>query len=342
MKKGIALLILVMLLGSLCLTGCNIVDTTSKVVDSGSMSVEEREKYIQEKMVVDGKVIDKKDNGLYKVSKEEGDATYTAEMYRLYQDDSFELYMSFKDTAVAIADKRGDKTIWYHTSPNRWAKNKALGTVDYYSLITVTAYDNSNKEYDFSSTNNCVADEDYFKIVQMGDGWFRIIYTIGNDSDKDLCPGVLTKESYTWIMKELKAQEDAATASGDAVLAKERKTMQDDMQQYYKGIGPEAEKNEELSYLIKIKNDKEIDYTQIYELSLDDTELYARTYPIITVRPLYVLRGDIVKRQKENIRDVMNAVGFTVADLKAEMETVEYSGPARAVLFTIPLDIKIN
>ena len=47
-----------------------------------------------------------------------------------------------------------------------------------------------NKRYDFNFMQNCMEDKN-FSVVDMGNKTIRIIYTIGNDPDKDLVPPVI-------------------------------------------------------------------------------------------------------------------------------------------------------
>lgn len=338
MKQKITTLLLLLCLAIALFAGCSAKNTGQEIIDGAKLSEEEREAYILEKIVGSGSILSSTD--YQAITKAEGEADHIDGKCLVYEDNNFALYYSFKDTSISVKDKRGATPTFYHSGVSGFTTNRATGVDDYFSNIVVEAYDASNKKYEFASLANCVdGDEEgrYRKFVKMGDGWFRIVYTIGNDADKQLAPPALRKETFDGFVTKLYSLMAQATAEGDSQMAYKYKQMISDLATNYQGLGPEKEE-----YHLDASEETSGMKWTIYELSRDMSELYARTYPLVTVRPMYVLRSGTTMVQKSNIKAAMEAVGFTVDDLKKELDAVEYSGPARAVLYVIPVDIKIN
>lgn len=338
MTKKITSLLLLLFLSVSLFAGCSAKNPEQEIVDGAKLSEEEREAYIQENIIGAGQVLSNADYTM--ITKAEGEADHIDGKCLVYEDANFALYYSFKDSSLSLKDKRGAVPLFYHSAVRGFTTNRATGVDDYFSNIVIEAYDASNKKYEFSSLANCVDGDDegrYHKFVKMDDGWFRLVYTIGNDADKQLAAPALRKETFDGFVTKLYALKAQATADGDTQQARKYQQMIADLATNYQGLGPEKEE-----YLL---DDSEVESGMkwtIHQLSREMTELYARTYPLVTVRPMYVLRSGTTMVQKSNIKAVMEAVGFTVDDLKKEMDAVEYSGPARAVLYVIPVDIKIN
>ena len=301
-NKLIALLLLISVFTSLFVTGC----TTNKnqnlnQVDAAALTDTQREEYISEYLIGDGKVLTQED-----FEPEIGTINGTDDMSLVAETDNFGVYIDFETTAIAVVDKReeAEDTFYYHSNPG------AIGATDAKkNVLELEAYDSTNKKYEFNTTDNCIDDENYYKIVRLDDTTIRIIYTIGNDPDKELVPPVLTEKTYNNIVEKLKAK---AESTGD----EEYLNSVDDLSNLYKKLEPD-------------------------NLSMEDRERYQTVYPTITIETLYVVRT-LTQRQKQLVRNAMIASDFTVEMLKKELQDVEYAGSERAVLFTIPLDISIN
>ena len=301
-NKLIALFLLISVFTSLLVTGC----TTNKKqnlnqVDAAALTDTQREEYISEYLIGDGKVLTQED-----FEPEVGTINGTDDMSLVAETDNFGVYIDFETTAIAVVDKReeAEDTFYYHSNPG------AIGATDAKkNVLELEAYDSTNKKYEFNTTDNCIDDENYYKIVRLDDTTIRIIYTIGNDPDKELVPPVLTEKTYNNIVEKLKAK---AESTGD----EEYLNSVDDLSNLYKKLEPD-------------------------NLSMEDRERYQTVYPTITIETLYVVRT-LTQRQKQLVRNAMIASDFTVEMLKKELQDVEYAGSERAVLFTIPLDISIN
>lgn len=179
------------------------------------------------------------------------------------------------------------------------------------SALAIEAYDVSNKRYEFNFREHCLADL-RLKVVKMSDNQIRIIYTLGNDPDKDLVPPVLTEETYAWIVERLTANTDM-NDDGDGTRGEDALK---DLKSNYKYVTPE-------------------------NLELEDRERLIKNYPLLDVIPMYICRV-LNTRQKQIVKEAMQLAGFTADMLKKEMEAVEYSGPERAVMFTIPVDLTLT
>lgn len=298
-NKLVAVLLLACITLSLFVTGCSS-DTDKKLnqVDAAALTAEQREEYITKYLVADGEVLTQDD-----FEPETATVNGTDDMSLVMETDNFALYVDFDTTAIAVTDKRdeAEDIYYYHSNP------AAIGSSGG-SMLQIEAYDSTNKRYEFNTTDNCIDDKTYYKIVKMNDDTIRIIYTIGNDPDKELVPPVLTEKSYNNVIAQLR---EKAESTGD----EEYLNSIDDLENLYKRLDPE-------------------------NLSMEDRERYQTIYPTITIETLYVVRT-LTQRQKQLVRNAMIAANFTVEMLKQELQDVEYAGSERAVLFTIPLDLKI-
>lgn len=235
----------------------------------------------------------------------------------MMENDNYALYMvvEYEDTypnmsAIAVEDKTTGYV--YHSNPTATTgtfSNIALstsdGAVEYpiVSPVAIEAYDIANKRYEFNYYQHCSSAMRLY-ILKTGENSLRVIYTIGNDPDADLAPPVLTVDTYNWIKGKLEAMGD------------EGKTHLSTLRNQYKESDPD-------------------------DLELEDRERFIDDYPTIEMYPMYIARTMNV-RQKQLVKACMEAVGFTAEMLKAEMDAVEYSGPARSVMYTIPVDLTLT
>lgn len=302
-NKLIAVILMLSVCVSILVTGCSSSDDAAlNQIDAAALTDTQREEYISKYLVADGTVLSQDD-----YEPVSGSINGTDGMSLVLETDEFGLYVDFSSTAIAVVDKReeAEDIYYYHSNP------EALGlTGASNSVLEIEAYDSTNKKYEFNTTDNCIDDPTYYKVVQMKDGHtIRLIYTIGNDPDKELVPPVLTEATYNRIVQTLQTKADE---TGD----QEYLYSIDDLSNLYKRLDPE-------------------------NLSMEDREKYQTIYPTITIEPLYVVRT-LTQRQKQLVRSAMEAAGFTVEMLKQELTDVEYAGSERAVLFTIPVDIALT
>ncbi len=231
-------------------------------------------------------------------------------MTLITENDKFALYMdvSYKNAGdFALVDKTTGHT--YHSNPtitsSKYSNVKFSATEianPMISAMTIEAYDISNKRYEFNTRDDCLADLN-LKIVRTGENSVRVIYTIGKDPDKDLVPTVITESTWSWIIDRLSRRSD-----GDIYI--------DDIEYNYKHITPQT-------------------------VTIEEKEALVKYFPTIETDAMYIARG-MTTRQRQLVKDAMQAAGFTVEMLKKEMEKVEYSGPARAVMYTIPVDLILD
>ena len=236
------------------------------------------------------------------------------DMVLLLDNDNYSLYMTLMReegeenmSAIAVLDKRTGNI--YHSNPadtssafTNYGNAKEDVTDPIVSPIAVEAYDIANKRYEFNAMDHCI-NVNRLKIVKMDDDTIRVIYTIGNDANADLVPPVLTIDTWDWVIGRLeKVDGGAKHISNLGVCYKE---------------------------------------TQPDELELEEIERYAKDYPTIQMFPMRISRN-LNNRQKTLVKEAMEAAGFTPEMLKKEMDAVEYSGPSRAVLYTIPVDLTLT
>lgn len=223
---------------------------------------------------------------------------------KVKENKNFVLYLDFNDASFAVYDKNTEMI--YHSDPtNSKADSKADdGRSKLESPIAVEAYDSLNKRFEFNFYDDCWEDNNY-QITWKDADTLRIIFTVGNDPDKDLVPPVLTMDTYNWIVSQIEKLPDA----------KQQKDCKQCLKDCYKHITPDT-------------------------LDLDTKEQYQEYYPTIDYMELQVVRA-LNTKQKSVVKQTMETVGFTAEMLKKEMEKAEYSGPERAVMYTIPVDIKL-
>lgn len=277
----------------------------------------------------------------YTYNDEEGNSVSVKQgitnMSLIMENENFEFYMELVPgkidvtvaggslTDFAVKDKRTGHV--YHSNSNyevnsTYANVKApskdvSGTPDMQVLnpivssIALEAYDVANKRYEFNFREHCLEDQ-RIQVVKMADNKIRVIYTLGNDPDKDLVPPVITVETYNWIVERL-TEHTELNEKGTKTLGEEKIN---DLVTNYKYVTPE-------------------------NLDLEDRERLIKNYPLLDAIPMYIVRV-LNTRQKKIVKEAMQLAGFTVDMLKKEMEAVEYSGPERAVMFTIPLDLTLT
>ncbi|MBR4932877.1 MAG: hypothetical protein IKZ03_00330, partial [Clostridia bacterium] len=226
--------------------------------------------------------------------------------YALYMDIAYKAD-SENMSAIAILDKNTGHV--YHSNPKLAAGTYAIyGNVDskvadpIVSPIAIEAYDISNKRYEFNYMQHC-ASAKRLVITKVDNDTLRIIYTISNDPDSDLVPPVITMATWTWLETRLSKVE-----GGDTHFR--------NLKNCYKDVSPDT-------------------------LTLEDKERFIDDYPTIEMFPMMIVRS-LNTRQKMIVKEAMEMAGFTADMLKKEMDAVEYSGPARAVMYTIPVDLTLT
>ena len=235
-------------------------------------------------------------------------------MTLILENDNYELYMDLTyDTgktnmsSFCVVDKNTGHV--YHSNPydysGTYSNGSGVGPAVYKSIvapIAIEAYDVSSKRYEFNYSEHC-AEAKRLTITKLDDDTIRIIYTIGNDPDSDLVPPVITMETWEWLKTRLEKVD------GGAAMFKR-------LEGFYKAVTPES-------------------------LTLEDKERFVNDYPTIEMFPMMIVRT-LNARQKMLVKETMEAAGFTADMLKNEMDAVEYSGPARAVMYTIPVDLTLT
>ncbi len=226
----------------------------------------------------------------------------------LTENDSFSLWMNVKDTAIAVYDKSTHNI--YHSDPTHSGADTTISGKlgKNQSPISVEAYDQMNKRYEFNFYQNCYEDGsgEMYKIAMLEDGTFRIIYTIGNDPNKNLVSPVFTEGTWDSIHERIEKIADSSKAS------KYKRALEE----CYLSLTPET-------------------------LGIEEREQYLQDYPLLDSVPMRICRK-LNTKQKQMVKEIMEAVGFTVEDLKAELDRAEYAGPERSVMYTIPVDIKLT
>ena len=235
-------------------------------------------------------------------------------MTLILENDNYELYMDLTyDTgktnmsSFCVVDKNTGHV--YHSNPydysGTYSNGSGVGAAVYKSIvapIAIEAYDVSSKRYEFNYSEHC-AEAKRLTITKLDDDTIRIIYTIGNDPDSDLVPPVITMETWEWLKTRLEKVD------GGAAMFKR-------LESFYKPVTPDS-------------------------LTLEDKERFINDYPTIEMFPMMIVRT-LTARQKVIVKEAMETAGFTADMLKNEMDAVEYSGPARAVMYTIPVDLTLT
>ena len=134
------------------------------------------------------------------ITASEGKTLGITGMVKLTENSNYILYMDFNDTSIAVYDRKNNHI--YHSDPSNAGMIEEGSRSMISSPLSIEAYDALNKRYEFNFYDNCLDDEN-FVIADMGDGKFRIVYTIGNDPNKDLAPPVLTVDTYEKLYSAL-------------------------------------------------------------------------------------------------------------------------------------------
>ena len=226
----------------------------------------------------------------------------------LSENKNFSLWMNLKDTAIAVYDKKTGNI--YHSDPSHSGADSTKGEKlsKNQSPISIEAYDQMNKRYEFNYYQNCYEEGsgEMYKIAKLEDGTFRVIYTVGNDPNKNLCPPVFTTATWDSIIAKIEALPDTSKA------AKLKRALTE----CYRHLTPET-------------------------IGIEEREELLKDYPLLDSVPMYICR-QLNTKQKQLVREVMETVGFTVEDLKAELDRAEYAGPERSVMYTIPVDLNLT
>ena len=180
-NKLIAVILMLSVCVSILVTGCSSSDDAAlNQIDAAALTDTQREEYISKYLVADGTVLSQDD-----YEPVSGSINGTDGMSLVLETDEFGLYVDFSSTAIAVVDKReeAEDIYYYHSNP------EALGlTGASNSVLEIEAYDSTNKKYEFNTTDNCIDDPTYYKIVQMKDGHtIRLIYTIVTTRIKNWC-----------------------------------------------------------------------------------------------------------------------------------------------------------
>lgn len=330
MTKKLLVLITGLLLVALALSSCGL-----DSVETNEVSDEARENFINGLLEAEGakilyapsildeegdKIYGKAPSGYTKVNKSKGGPTGLTDMYLVLKNSNYELYMDFETTDIAVLDLKTGYA--YHSNPKRDPDTKGQITASLQnslaSPLTLEAYDASGKRYQFNFYQNCLEDGTFY-VVKTGDDSIRLIFTIGNDPDKDLFPPVVTKDTYE---KNILGALDSKLADGSLSQSKYEE-YQKLLNKCYRYITPNP------------KNKSE-------ELSPEDKERFRDTFPTIDVMSLYISYDKVPAKQKAKVKELMLDIGFTAKDVKKEMEKADYQGPERAVLYTIPVDLTLN
>lgn len=330
MTKKWILLISSLLLVTLALSACGL-----DALESNEVTDAARQKFINELLSEEGveilyapQIVDEEGEKLYnkapagysKVSKSKGGTTGLTDMYLVAKSKGYELYIDFETTDIAVLDQ--DTGFVYHSNPDRDPDTSLTASQQssIASPLAVEAYDSSGKRYSFNFYDNCYEDGDgSFYVLKTGDNSIRVIYTIGNDPDKDLFPPVITKDTYEDVI--LKGLEEKYF---DGVIdeAQYLKYL-DILEDCYRYITPNPENKSQ-------------------ELSIEDKERFESTFPTIDVMSMYISYDKVSAKQRGRIKTMMETIGFTAQDVKREMEKADYQGPERSVLYTIPVDLVLN
>ncbi len=330
MTKKLLVLIAGLLLIALALSACGLDSVeTNEVSDEARQNFiegllnEEGGKILYAPLIVDEEgefLYNKAPTGYRKVTKGEGGQTGLTDMYEVAKNEKFALYIDFETTDIAVLDLTTGFA--YHSNPKRDPDTNLSATqqATVGSPLSVEAYDASGKRYSFNFYSNCWEDgKGAFYVMQTAEGNIRIIYTIGNDPDKDLFPPVVTKDTYE---NTILAGLDAKLAD-NTITQDQHKKFNDLLKKCYRYITPNPSNKSE-------------------ELKVEDKERFRETFPTIDVMSLYISYDKVSTKQKSQIKELMETIGFTVKDVKKEMERADYQGPERAVLYTIPVDLILN
>ncbi len=328
MTKKLLVLIAGLLLVTLLLSACGL-----DSMEVNEVSDEARQKFIDS--LVNGEGVDilyapliedeegekpysKAPSGYTKVNKSKGGANGLTDMYQVLKNGKYELYIDFETTDIAVLDTKTGFT--YHSNPSR-DPDTTLSTSQKQTIgspLALEAYDASGKRYSFNFYQNCWEDKTFY-VLKTSDHSIRLIYTIGNDPDKNLFPPVVTKDTYENTI--LKGLEDKYLEG--VINEQEYNKYQKLLKNCYRYITPNPASKDEA-------------------LKLEDKERFRDTFPTIDVMSMYISYDKVTAKEKAQIKTMMETIGFTVKDVKKEMEKADYQGPERAVLYTIPVDLILN
>ncbi len=328
MTKKLLVLLTSLLLVALALSACGL-----DSVETNEVSDEARQKFIQGMLDAEGaeilyapsildedgdKLYGKPPSGYSKVNKSKGGTTGLTDMYLALKNSNYELYIDFETTDIAVLDLKTGFA--YHSNPNRDPDTTLSATqvAAMASPLALESYDASGKRYQFNFYNNCFNDGSFY-VLKTGDDSLRLIYTIGNDPDKDLFPPVITKDTYEKVI--LGGLEDALS-DGTINQSKYDEYIKL-LKKCYRYITPNPQNKSE-------------------ELSMEDKERFRDTFPTIDVMSLYISYDKVPAKQKGRVKELMQTIGFDAKDVKKEMERADYQGPERSVLYTIPVDLVLN
>ncbi len=311
-KSKALVLVAVVLLVSMSLSACGLNSTTS----ADYVSDAQRTEFINNTLIGDYEIlycpIDEAYKsipaGYPKVSRANGSLNGLTDMYLLMENDKYGLYIDFETTDIAVMDKSNSNA--FHSNPDRDPKTNLSSSQiqNIASPISLEAYDVTNKRYSFNFYGNCQEDGSFW-VLKTGENSIRLIYTIGNDPDKDLFPPVITQNTYENVILPGLANAGLDAATYQSYL----RTLEN----CYRFMSPDT-------------------------IDLETRERFKETFPTIDVMTLYVSYAAVSTIQKRQVKEVLTAAGFTVEDLKREMELADYQGPERAVLYTIPLDLTLD
>jgi len=320
MTKKLLLLVTGILLFALILSSCGL-DST----ESNEVSDEARQAFIEKLIYEEGAEllfapqIEDMDvvPSSYKnkqVSQSEGGMTGLTNMYLMLENENYKLYMDFKTTDIAVLDLKTGYA--YHSNPDRDPDTTMTAKAHQQNIaspLSLEAFDASGKRYSFNFFGNCYDEgQGAYYVVKNGDS-LRLIYTIGNDPDKDLFPPVITEDTFeNRILKGL-----------DQKLA-EKAITEENYEDFMTLLG------------------KCYRYMTPKDIDVETKERFKSTFPTIDVMTLYVSYDKVTSKQKREIKVLMETIGFTVKDVKKEMEKADYQGPERAVLYTIPVDLSLT
>lgn len=316
LTKKLLVLITSVLLVSLALSACGI-----DAMETNDVSDEARENHINSMLYAEGVEIlhaplieeyKELPTNLPVVSKNDGAKAGITGWAELVSNEKYGLYMDFVTTDIAVLDKTTGNA--YHSNPDNDPSQTLSASLqaNIASPLILEAYDAVGKRYSFNFYSNCKDDLAYY-VARTSDNSIRIIYTIGNDPDKDLFPPVITEGTY-----ENKILQGLYDAYANQVI---------DAGQYEDYL-------ELLNACYRYMTPKDID--------IETKERFKETFPTIDVMTLYVSYDKVTTKQRARIKEMMETIGFTAKDVKREMELADYQGPERSVLYTIPVDLTLT
>lgn len=101
------------------------------------------------------------------------------------------------------------------------------------------------------------------------------------------------------------------------------------------------------SLLEELTDDEKADFRPMFRslkagsLPKEEAGTLVKTFPKLETENLYVLRG-IARYDKDLLESILTAHGFTLEDVRAEMEYAGYEPEEESITFTVPIDITID